>query len=485
MSNKTKRWGNIVYNEQHIHKTWASPGSWEFYENHIDSFCSDGKREGNSANFTLTSSGFLHREWKTNSLEANRKEFIMGFVDLFVAALMPVLKTLIVTAIGLLLAIERVNLLGPVARHHLNNLVFYVFTPALVASNLADTITSSTILSLWFMPVNILLTFIIGSALGWILVKITRTPKHLHGLVIGCCSAGNLGNLLLIIIPAVCDETNSPFGDSSTCTTNGDAYASLSMAIGAVYIWIYVYNIIRASASKRNEESTDVIDFVAPGGITDSWTEPLVSKGSRRSEDFEAQDESPRTGSEDKVPFFKKIQQHMKEFAEKINLKMLLAPSTIATIVGLLVGVITPIRKLIIGDDAPLRVLESSATLVGEATIPSMTLIVGANLLKGLKRSGIGLWVIIGVNVVRYIALPLCGILVVKGAQHFGLVGSDALYRFVLLLQYALPSAMTIGTITQLFEVGESECSVIMLWNYAVAALFLTLWTAYYMWLVS
>lgn len=405
----------------------------------------------------------------------------MGFLDLFIVALMPILKTLIVTAIGLFLAIERVNLLGSVTRHHLNNLVFYVFTPALVASNLADTITSSNVVSLWFMPVNILLTFIIGSALGWILVKITRTPKHLHGLVIGCCSAGNLGNLLLIIIPAVCDESNSPFGDSSTCTTNGDAYASLSMAIGAVYIWTYVYNIIRASGGKRN-------DSITPGETSESLaevTEPLVPKDSQMAEDYEAQSESPPTGSEDKVPVLKKIQQHMKDFGEKINLKMLFAPSTIATIVGLLIGVITPVRKLMIGDSAPLRVIESSAALVGEATIPSMTLIVGANLLKGLKRSGIGLWVIIGVNVVRYIALPLCGILIVKGANYFGLVGSDALYQFVLLLQYALPSAMTIGTITQLFEVGESECSVIMLWNYAVASLFLTLWSAYYMWLVS
>jgi predicted permease len=406
----------------------------------------------------------------------------MEFLDLFIVALMPILKTLIVTAIGLFLAIERVNLLGPVTRHHLNNLVFYVFTPALVASNLADTITSSNVVSLWFMPVNILLTFIIGSALGWILVKITRTPKHLHGLVIGCCSAGNLGNLLLIIIPAVCDESNSPFGDSSTCTTDGNAYASLSMAIGAVYIWTYVYNIIRASSGSKRSDS------ITPGETSESLaevTEPLVSKDSQRPEDYEAQAESPPTGSEDKVPILKKIQQHMKDIAEKINLKMLFAPSTIATIVGLLVGVTTPVRKLMIGDSAPLRVIESSAALVGEATIPSMTLIVGANLLKGLKRSGIGLWLIIGVNVVRYIALPLCGILIVKGANHFGLVGSDALYQFVLLLQYALPSAMTIGTITQLFEVGESECSVIMLWNYAVASLFLTLWTAYYMWLVS
>lgn len=41
------------------------------------------------------------------------------------------------------------------------------------------------------------------------------------------------------------------------------------------------------------------------------------------------------------------------------------------------------------------------------------------------------------------------------------------------------------GTITQLFEAGESECSVIMLWTYAVASFSLTLWSTFYMWIVS
>lgn len=45
----------------------------------------------------------------------------MAFVDLFVVALIPVLKTLLITAVGLLLAIDRVNILGDSARHHLNN----------------------------------------------------------------------------------------------------------------------------------------------------------------------------------------------------------------------------------------------------------------------------------------------------------------------------------------------------------------------------
>lgn len=56
------------------------------------------------------------------------------------------------------------------------------------------------------------------------------------------------------------------------------------------------------------------------------------------------------------------------------------------------------------------------------------------------------MWVVIGIQVIRYVALPLSGICVVKAARHFGLVGTDSLYQFVLLLQYALPSAMTIGT---------------------------------------
>ncbi|KAF5960837.1 hypothetical protein HYC85_002046 [Camellia sinensis] len=365
----------------------------------------------------------------------------MGFLDLFIVALMPVLKTLIITAIGLFLAIDPVNLLGPVARHHLNQLVFYVFTPALVASNLADTITSSNIVSLWFMPVNILLTFILGSG-AWM---------------------GNLGNLLLIIIPAVCDESNSPFGDSSTCSTNGEAYASLSMAIGAVYIWTYIYNIIRMSGSKSNEEvnaNGSRTSGKSPGETSEN-AQPLLSTDYTSSEDYESHVEIAPIGSEEKLTVFEKIKKNVNTFAEKVNLKMVLAPSTIATGGG------NPIHD-------------------ADRGMPTFSRVIFYMKFRfRLKKSGVGIWVIIGVNVVRYIALPLLGILVIKGARYLGFVGSNSLYEFVLLIQYALPSAMTIGTITQLFEVGESECSVIMLWNYAVAAIALTLWATYYMWLVS
>lgn len=425
----------------------------------------------------------------------------MAVLDLFVVALLPVLKTLLITAVGLLLAIDRVNILGDAARHHLNNVVFYVFIPALVGGSLADTITASSIVSLWFMPVNILLTFIIGSALGWVLVKITRTPKHLHGLVIGSCAAGNLGNLLLIIIPAVCEESNSPFSDKQTCSTNGKALVSLSMAIGAIYIWSYVYNIIRAygTGSGIDVAKVSTISIDCSGKTMDmfmeNYTEALIQSRRSSFEDFEAPDDESNQVEEQnsvfqddeggKVTLLTKIKKHVDIFLDRINLKMWLTPSTIATIVGLLIGVISPIRKLMIGDNAPLRVIDSTASLLGQATVPAMTLIVGANLFKGLKKSDVGLWLVVGILVVRYVALPLVGIVIVKAAHHVGFVGSDSLYQFVLLIQYSLPPAMAISTITQLFEVGESECSVIMLWTYVAATFALTWWSAFFMWLVS
>lgn len=61
--------------------------------------------------------------------------------------------------------------------------------------------------------------------------------------------AGNLGNLLLIIIPALCDEDNSPFGDSSVCSTDGEAYAALSMAV------IPLLSLLNAKMNEHHKNS--------------------------------------------------------------------------------------------------------------------------------------------------------------------------------------------------------------------------------------
>ncbi|KAH1034438.1 hypothetical protein GYH30_054732 [Glycine max] len=64
-----------------------------------------------------------------------------------------------------------------------------VFTSTLVCSILAKTIAFKSLVAVWFMPLNILLTFIIGTTLGWLFMKITKAPPDMQGLVLGCCAA--------------------------------------------------------------------------------------------------------------------------------------------------------------------------------------------------------------------------------------------------------------------------------------------------------
>lgn len=45
----------------------------------------------------------------------------MALLDLFTASSIPVVKVLLVTALGSYLALDRVNILGDEARKHLNN----------------------------------------------------------------------------------------------------------------------------------------------------------------------------------------------------------------------------------------------------------------------------------------------------------------------------------------------------------------------------
>ncbi|KAK1400285.1 Auxin efflux carrier [Heracleum sosnowskyi] len=414
----------------------------------------------------------------------------MGLLNLFVASSMPVLKVLLVTAVGSFLALDHVNLLSEDARKHINTIVFYVLNPALIIGNLANSITYDSMVKLWFMPINVFLTFLIGSLLGWLVNLITRPPPHLRGLVIGCCAAGNLGNILIIIVPAVCKEKGSPFGNPSVCTTDGLAYASLSMAMGAIFLWVYVYNIVRISVEASSIDVNDSSDNEYTSETTavkpDCITEPLLSPEKyNTSEDSEDSLPCTRFDETKQLGFTDKVKQNIVKISRKLNVKRLFAPSTNGAIVGFIVGLVPMLRNSMIGDEAPLRVIEDSTMMIGDAAVPVLTLIIGANLLKGLRASGVQKSMVIGIIVARYIALPIIGTLVVRTAVKFNLVHADPLYQFVLLLQFAVPPAMNMGTITQLFGKGESECSVIMLWTYVCATISLTLWCTYFMWLVA
>ncbi|KAL2247352.1 UNVERIFIED_CONTAM: Protein PIN-LIKES 7 [Sesamum indicum] len=121
------------------------------------------------------------------------------------------------------------------------------------------------------------------------------------------------------------------------------------------------------------------------------------------------------------------------------------APPVLAAIIGLIFGGVTWLRNLIIGENAPLRVIDDSVKLLGDGTIPCITLILGGNLTQGLSKARLKSTTVVAVICVRYAILPAVGIGVVKLASHLGFLPSDPLYHFVLMLQFTVPPAMNIA----------------------------------------
>ncbi|CAI0474207.1 unnamed protein product [Linum tenue] len=296
----------------------------------------------------------------------------MGFWTLLQVASMPVIQVLVIGLLGALLATGYCNVLHADARNYLNKVVFTVFTPSLLFSILSKTVTLDDIISWWFMPVNIGLTMLFGGLLGWLVVKVLRPKPHLEGLVIATCATGNYGNLLLIVLPAICKEDGTPFGeDHATCGSIGLSYASFSAALGSIYVWTIAYQLVRTSAIKL-KQLDEVADELEASKLLNDVDQDANLQGSLLLEDA-------------RVPKPAAASSGWSQVVEVLHriLHELTAPPTLATIFGFLFGATAFLRNLIVGEGAPLRVIQDSIALLGDGAIPSITLILGGNLTQG------------------------------------------------------------------------------------------------------
>ncbi|GMP32215.1 hypothetical protein CsSME_00006075 [Camellia sinensis var. sinensis] len=294
----------------------------------------------------------------------------MGFLTLFEMASMPILQVLIISTLGAFMATGYLDLLTPPTQKSLNKIVFMVFTPSLTFASLAETVTFRDLIAWWFMPVNLGLTFLLGGMLGWIAVKLLKPKSELEGLIIATCSAGNLGGLMLIIVPAICREDSSPFGDHKICSSVGLSYASFSMALGNIYIWTYTYQLVRSSALKckaivqvpnKDLAANVKTHLLLEGQVQQHVTPSTIST----QEDTDNQAVIVSEASTSKiekgnVPFWGNVTVVLLPLLEQ-----LLTPPTLSVIVGFFFGAVPWLKNLIIGDNAPLRVIQDSIKLLG------------------------------------------------------------------------------------------------------------------------
>ncbi|KAH7446861.1 hypothetical protein KP509_01G079400 [Ceratopteris richardii] len=383
-------------------------------------------------------------------------------VDSMKFALLAMTRIFIICSIGFVLSTKRIGILSPAGNKLLNKLVFVLFLPCLIFTELGSVITLQKMLQWWFIPVNVLLAALLGCTIGSIVVLISRPPQQFARLIVVMTGIGNIGNMPLVILSSVCHHVSNFAGDPDECNSESVAYIAFGQWVGAVIVYTFVYHML------------DPAQQTAAPELEVSSMEDLL-------EDKEVLLEEEGCVSVN-VKWWKIKAMQVKEIAKILHLSDIFQPPVIFSILALVTGATPILKSLILEDTAPLSFIAESMQILGDAMVPCILLTLGGNLKGDMRNSKLNLGTIITITFTRLFIIPPVGMGVILLADKLRFLPmNNPLFRLVLLLQHSMPSSILAGSVAAMRGAAEKETAAILFWEHIVAIFSITLWLVVYL----
>uniref|UniRef100_A0A7N0VBD7 Auxin efflux carrier family protein n=1 Tax=Kalanchoe fedtschenkoi TaxID=63787 RepID=A0A7N0VBD7_KALFE len=384
-------------------------------------------------------------------------------------AVLPIAKVFTVCFMGFLMASKRVNILPASGRKLLNGLVFSLLLPCLIFSQLGQAVTVQKMLEWWFIPVNVVLGSISGSLIGLIVASVARPPYPFFKFTIVQIGIGNIGNVPLVLIAALCRDKSNPFGDSDKCSRDGTAYISFGQWVGAIILYTYVFNMLAPppEGTFDIEEDENLPIKCPPKDSTGPEQVPLLA--------------SPETAVNTSSSKAGRLRTLLEFVYNKLKIKQLIQPPIIASVLAMILGAIPFMKHMIFSSDGPLFFFTDSFIILGEAMIPCILLALGGNLVDGPGNSKLGFRTTAAIIFGRLVLVPPAGLGIVMLADKLGfLPAGDKMFRFVLLLQHTMPTSVLSGAVANLRGCGR-EAAAVLFWVHIFAIISMAGWLVLYL----
>jgi predicted permease len=357
-------------------------------------------------------------------------------------ALLPIAKVLVLCGFGLSMATPYINILTAPSRRVLSKLVFSLFLPCLIFTQLGTAISFQKIFLWWFIPVNIVIGAVLGCTLGYLMALLVRPPPQFFNFFVIMVGIGNIGNIPLVIIGAICRPDDNPFGqDSETCNSEGVAYISFGQWVGAVIVYTFVFHVLAPPKDANRESSAEIdikVESISPDHIDDangfSQTN-FLPDNIQKEDSISAPLLLPQ--SSDTLP---KVSGRW--------LENIFQPPVVASLLALVMGSVPVLRNLMFEEHSIFFFFYDSLNMVGGAMVPCIMLVLGGNLVGGPGSSQLGLRSTIAITITRLFLMPPIGLAVVLMADRLGfLPPNNKMFQFVLLLQQSMPTSILAGKI--------------------------------------
>ncbi|EIE27197.1 auxin efflux carrier [Coccomyxa subellipsoidea C-169] len=383
----------------------------------------------------------------------------MSFAFLLLTSALPVVKVCLLSLVGVALA--HLGVLDAKGRNSLSKCIFYCFIPSLTFTKLAASVDLTNMGRWWFLPVNVLLSIIVGMGIGWVFARVLKAPRHLQPHVICSIAAGNVGNLPLVLVAALCEDPSSMIANAvpaGKCTELGIAYVVFAMWVAGLFQFSVAYFLLKPSPEDTADKLPTVLQE-QPGHLR-------LGRALHGAANFDVLELQPlrdyRAAASDIINPERSVQ----------SAHAMLNMPVLSAFAGLFVGCTPFLKGLLFGPSAPFGFVKDCLEVLAAPMIPCMMMVLGAVLYKGPGSASLAPRLIVGVAFVRLLLVPLLGTLLVLGLRRAGvLVPPNALFTLVLLLGHSTPTAINVQTLATLHQNGEQEVSALLFWQY-VGAIF-------------
>uniref|UniRef100_A0A7N0V726 PIN-like protein n=1 Tax=Kalanchoe fedtschenkoi TaxID=63787 RepID=A0A7N0V726_KALFE len=282
---------------------------------------------------------------------------------------------------------------------------------------------------------------------------------------------GNIGNVPLVLIAALCRDKSNPFGDSEKCSRDGTAYISFGQWVGAIILYTYVFNMLAPppEGTFDIEEDANLPIKSPPKDCAAPEQVPLLTSSNPETA---VNTSSSKTG---------RLRALLEFVYNKLKIKQLIQPPIIASVLAMILGAIPFTKHLIFSTDGPLFFFTDSFIILGEAMIPCILLALGGNLVDGPGNSKLGLRTTAAIIFGRLVLVPPAGLGIVTLADRLGfLPAGDKMFRFILLLQHTMPTSVLAGAVANLRGCGR-EAAAVLFWVHIFAIISMAGWIILYL----
>ena len=424
---------------------------------------------------------------------------------IFLVAFKAVLKVFIIGAVGCVA--RRRGLLDAPTCKAMANLNGTILLPCLLFVALGKSVTIAQLRNVWILPISACVNIALGWAMGAVVVRLLRVPPAFRGPAIAASAFGNSLALPVVLIVAVVRS-----GEVGRLVFTEEDEAEAMLYLGAymttltILMWtlgpmLYAHDDDDdGDEDKRRKIAEDdpsaVILQMTSRGQDGGWRDEGNARERRARGNDDPRDEATEHASVAVVREPALSTAAMRASSDDVErfessgstsaterILRALAPAAnanvAASIVGICVGLIGPVRRAMFEPEGALYPAQDCAAILAGAAIPQVILILGASLANGPDHALCSRRVAVAVGLVRLAFIPAVNVglfLALRAVMPASSVPSSPAFWLTFLVEGATPTANNMMLQAQMYgsKAAAGGVGACLFYQYVMAPVLLT-----------